>query len=143
MAKSRKPAITGVARPEGFLDDIVRPIIQKGAKAVANKTLSQKSIDIYRKFPKSTSMGRAIRRGGTRSHSIGRKALDISDEIARKRARAYESAARKASETGKSAKKVDVLSSKARAARNQAGGLRPNASVRKAAKGARRRGGYR
>lgn len=140
----RKPAIDfGGSRPQGVLDDIVRPIIQKGAKAVAKKTLSQKSIDIYRKFPKSTSMGRAIRGGQKGSHRIGRKALDISDEMARKRARSYESAARKAYETGKSPKKIDVLSSKARAARNQAGGLRPNASVRKAAKGARRRGGYR
>ena len=36
MAKSRKPAIANVARPEGFLDDIVRPIIQKNAKKVAD-----------------------------------------------------------------------------------------------------------
>lgn len=142
MAKGRKPAITGVARPEGFLDDIVRPIIQKGAKAVAKKTLSQGSIDIYRKFPKSTSIGRAIRGGQKGSHKVGRKALDISTEMASKRAKAYQSAARKASETGKSATKVEVLSSKARAARNAASGLQ-NASVRKAAKGARRRGGYR
>ena len=143
MAKARKPAIAGVARPEGFLDDVVRPIIQKGAKAVAKKTLPSGRVETYTKFPADTSMGRAIRRGpkGIKD-KIGYKAVDLSNETARKRAKAYQSAARKASETGKSAKKVDVLSSKARAARNNASGL-SNSSVRKAAKGARRRGGYR
>ena len=142
MAKGRKPAIDGLARPQGFLDDIVRPIIQKGARKVADKTLKQGSIDLYKKYPKSTSMGRAIRGGQNKRHKIGSTALDISTEMANKRAKAYQSAARKAHETGKSATKVEVLVSKARAARNEAAGLY-NSSVRKAAKGARRRGGYR
>ena len=36
MAKGRKPAISGVARPEGFLDDVVRPVVQKAARKVKN-----------------------------------------------------------------------------------------------------------
>lgn len=34
MAKGRKPAIGGLARPEGFLDDVVYPIAQKAARKV-------------------------------------------------------------------------------------------------------------
>ena len=34
MAKGRKSAIAGVARPEGFLDDVVRPVVQKAARKV-------------------------------------------------------------------------------------------------------------
>lgn len=36
MAKGRKPAIGGLARPQGFLDDVVYPIVQKGARKVQN-----------------------------------------------------------------------------------------------------------
>jgi len=39
MAKGRKPAIGGLARPEGFLDDVVRPVVQKAARKVMSKTL--------------------------------------------------------------------------------------------------------
>lgn len=35
MAKSRKPAITNVARPQGFVDDVVIGAAKKAAKAVA------------------------------------------------------------------------------------------------------------
>lgn len=48
MAKGRKPAIDGLARPQGFLDDIVRPIIQKGARKVANKAMVGTSKRSYR-----------------------------------------------------------------------------------------------
>lgn len=37
MAKGRKPAIGGVARPEGFLDDVVYPIVQKAARKASEK----------------------------------------------------------------------------------------------------------
>jgi len=40
MAKGRKPAITGMARPQGVLDDVVYPIIKKGARKVMRKTLN-------------------------------------------------------------------------------------------------------
>lgn len=36
--KGRKPAITNVARPEGFIDDVVRPIVSRVANKVGNKT---------------------------------------------------------------------------------------------------------
>lgn len=134
MAKGRKPAIDfGGSRPQGILDDIVRPIIQKGAKVVRKKTFTNNK---YR-----TNTLKAV--PYKIQDRIYKKAVDVDVSMALKRARSYEGAARKAYGTGKSPKKIDVLQSKARAARNQAGGLRPNASVRKAAKGARRRGGYR
>lgn len=143
MAKGRKPAITGVARPEGFLDDIVRPIIQKGAKAVAKKTLTPKRINTYTRFPADTSMGRAIR--GKKSNTsikerVGSKAIDISNATAAKRGKSYKDYAQRAYEKGND-KKMNVGMAKARAARTQAIGQQSN--VRKAAKGARRRGGYR
>jgi len=37
MAKGRKPAITGMARPQGVLDDVVYPVAQRAARKVANK----------------------------------------------------------------------------------------------------------
>lgn len=36
MAKGRKPAIDGLARPQGILDDVVYPIVQKAARKVGN-----------------------------------------------------------------------------------------------------------
>ena len=52
MAKGRKPAIDGFARPQGILDDVVYPIVQKAARKVANKAMvgtSKKSYKIYSK----------------------------------------------------------------------------------------------
>ena len=37
VAKARKSAIAGVARPEGFLDDVVYPIVQKAARKASGK----------------------------------------------------------------------------------------------------------
>lgn len=143
MAKGRKPAIAGVARPEGFLDDVVRPIIQKSAKAVAKKTLTPKRMNTYTRFPADTSMGRAIRgkKSKTIKEKVGAKAIDISNTTAAKRGKSYQDYAQRAYEKGND-KKMNVGMAKARAARNAASGLQ-NASVRKAAKGARMRGGYR
>jgi hypothetical protein len=88
MAKGRKPAIGGLARPEGFLDDVVRPVVQKAAKAVAKKTLSSQRMATYTKFPADTTMGRAIRRSKQpKMEKVGRKALDISIATAAKGAR--------------------------------------------------------
>ena len=39
MAKGRKPAIDGLARPQGILDDVVYPIVQKAARKVQKMTL--------------------------------------------------------------------------------------------------------
>ena len=53
MAKSRKPAITGIARPQGVLDDVVYPIVQKAAKKVkargVEKLMRTKRIQSYAK----------------------------------------------------------------------------------------------
>lgn len=114
----KKPAIDGVGRPQGFLDDIVRPIIQKGARKVKNSAFT-------------SNLPRNVRAG------ISRSARKVETEIAVKRSKSYWNKANKAYQADKSAKKVDVLMSKARAAQDL------SASVRKAAKGARRRGGYR
>jgi hypothetical protein len=34
---AKKPAITGLARPQGIIDDIVRPIVAKTARFIADK----------------------------------------------------------------------------------------------------------
>lgn len=129
MAKGRKPAIAGVARPEGFLDDIVRPIIQKGAKKVMSKTLKSGE----------PSIGQNLYYG----------AAKVESKMRTKRAVNYFNKTRKASAkldkalenesyrmASRQAKKADVGLAKSRA-------VVRNASVRKAAKGARMRGGYR
>ena len=53
MAKGRKPAITGMARPQGLLDDVVYPIVQKAARKVANKTITGTSKKSYRKYSRA------------------------------------------------------------------------------------------
>jgi len=137
MAKGRKPAIGGLARPEGFLDDIVRPVVQKAAKAVAKKTLSPTRMKTYTRFSADTPTGRAIRRSKQpKKEIVGRKALDLSNATAAKRSESYRDAAERAYRKGDD-KKMNVGMAKARAARNQAAGYQGN--VRKAAKGARRR----
>lgn len=125
MAKGRKPAIDGIARPQGILDDIVRPIIQKGAKAVKSK------VWVNQVGKKGKDSARVIE--GRLFRTADR--VEYSTRMARQKS--YSQKARVAVAKEKSPKKIDVLQSKARAAGN------PVYSVRKAAKGARRRGGYR
>jgi len=36
MAAKKKPAIANVARPQGFIDDVIYPIAQKAARKVGN-----------------------------------------------------------------------------------------------------------
>ena len=112
MAKGRKPAIAGVARPEGFLDDVVRPVIQKAAKSVGAGVIEKKmaTTRAVNYFNKTRKASRKLD-----------KALENES---------YRMASRQA-------KKADVGLAKTRAV-----GIR-GSSVRKAAKGARRRGGYR
>jgi len=56
MAKGRKPAIGGLARPEGFLDDVVYPIVQKAARKVANKAMTGTSKKSYRIYSKANRL---------------------------------------------------------------------------------------
>lgn len=122
----RKPAIDGIARPQGVLDDIIRPIIQKTAGKV-KKTYYARAIKATK-----GDYSRVI-------HSRPYRTADkIEFDIARKRQKSYSRKARVAVAKEKSPKKIDVLQSKARAA-----GHPTFYSVRRAAKGARRRGGYR
>lgn len=68
MAKGRKPAIELSGRPQGILDDIVRPIIQKGARAVSK---------------------------ASKSPSVKVKAAEMSAKVGAKRGTAYNKQARK------------------------------------------------
>jgi hypothetical protein len=131
MAKGRKPAIGGLARPEGFLDDIVRPVIQKAADKVAKKTLSASSYRQLKHWDKTSSMGKALRRGAARQDgSFGVKAFDLAESTRMKRVQSYSDAARKANKQGKYPK-METKVKKAVAANNT------NASVRRAAKAQR------
>ena len=88
MAKGRKPAITGMARPEGFLDDVVRPIVQKGARKVqdiagrhvakqkGDKVVVAKGVDLARR-------------------KVVRSAYNFEKKVAQKRAAGYAKSGRK------------------------------------------------
>ena len=122
MAKGRKPAIDGIARPQGFLDDIVRPVIQKGARKVANKAMVGTS---------------------KRSYRIMSAADKLEDKMLRKRASGYMKDQAKAHKKNKS-KAYSVANAKATAVMMEQGRkigretwVKPR-SVRQAAKSARR-----
>lgn len=112
MAKGRKPAIDGLARPQGFLDDVVYPIAQKAARAVMSKTLKAGEPSLREKaYWAAAKAERAV---------------------TNKRVKSYSDTARKAFK-GKKYGKMETAIKKAQAANN------PNASVRKAAKAQRGR----
>lgn len=129
MAKGRKPAITGVARPEGFLDDIVRPIIQKGAKKV-------KDVSFTSNLPKNVRTG------------ISRSARTVETKVAAKRAAGYaksgskgyakmeDAIERKFRNMGsvRNSKKIDAGAYKYVLNQKKEEALRSGRSVRKAAK---------
>ena len=88
MAKGRKPAIDGLARPQGVLDDVVRPIIQKGARKVqdiagrhvakqkGDKVVVAKGVDLARR-------------------KVVRSAYNFEKKVAQKRAAGYAKSGRK------------------------------------------------
>jgi hypothetical protein len=61
MAKGRKPAIDGLARPQGILDDVVYPLVQKAARKVANKTITGTSKKSYRAYVRAAGVEDAMR----------------------------------------------------------------------------------
>ena len=82
MAKGRKPAIDGLARPQGVLDDIVRPIIQKGARTVYNSAA--------RSVVNSKGDKAKIVSGATKLHrKVAAKAERLEDKMMRKRQSGY------------------------------------------------------
>ena len=129
---ARKPAIDGLARPQGVLDDIVRPIIQKGAKKVKNVAFT-------------SNLPQSVRAG------ISRSARKVEIKTAAKRSSSYWHKAYKANEKMHNALQKDALGRASRQhkkstvqlAKAYAAQEITKGSVRKAAKGARRRGGYR
>lgn len=122
---AKKPAIGGLARPEGFKDDIVRAGVQKVASVVraATKTNNKYRPKTLKAVPFKVQ------------DRIYKKSVDVESSMAGKRAVSYYKGAIKANKKN-NAKKMDVALSKTRA-------VQGGASVRKAAQGARRRGGYR
>lgn len=118
MAKGRKPAITGVARPQGFLDDIVRPIIQKGARKVANKAMVGSSKKSYNLYQKAAGVEDAMRT--KRAAGFTKK----SDKQYNKATDAYEKASEKAGSTKRAnalQKKSDINKAKAKGAKEGGG----------------------
>ena len=112
MAKGRKPAITGVARPEGFLDDIVRPVIQKGAKVVKSKVwvnqVGKKGKDSARVIE-----GRLFRTADKIEHTMrAKRATNYATKSAVQKDKAT-AAYKKAMNTAGSTKKANALQKKA------------------------------
>lgn len=116
MAKGRKPAIELSGRPQGILDDIVRPIIQKGARAVA---------------------------GVSKNPSVIVKAAKVSAEAGYKRGTAYNKQAKKlASKAAKANsmekfRKSERLASRSLVASNKSDAAYKMGNVGKTAKQAR------
>lgn len=118
MPKGRKPAIANIARPQGVLDDVIRPIIQKAAQVVANKAIvksSKKSYNVYQKAVGVEDTMRIKRAAGftKKSNTQYDKATD-----------AYEKASRTAGSTKRAnafQKKSDINKAKAKGAK-QGGG---------------------
>lgn len=122
---ARKPAIDGLARPQGVLDDIVRPIIVKTAGKL-NKAIYSRGIQRTKGDSTKVIHSKAFRATSRVEHAVSRA-----------RQKSYQRAARIANAKD-NIKKESVKMAKARAAGN------PRLySVRKAAKGARMRKGYR
>ena len=82
MAKGRKPAIDGLARPQGILDDVVYPIVQKAARKVANKTITGTSNKSYRVYQRALQMEDAVK--ARRLESYTRKAKKGTPQITKK-----------------------------------------------------------
>jgi hypothetical protein len=116
MAKGRKPAIDGLARPQGVLDDIVRPIIQKGARAVSK---------------------------ASKSPSVKVKAAQVSAKVGTKRAVGYNKQAQKLAGKASEAnmkeqfRKSERLATRSLVASNKSVAAFKMGSVRKTAESAR------
>lgn len=83
MAAKKKPAIANVARPEGFIDDVVLPLAQKATRAVGYRGLGKvvaargrsygsKAIKAYSKSDKAVS-GRAAERQMKKANVLAAK----------------------------------------------------------------------
>jgi hypothetical protein len=75
MAKGRKPAIDGLARPQGILDDVVYPLVQKAARKVANKAMTGTSKKSYRTYSRALQVEDTMRL--KREKSYRKKAANI------------------------------------------------------------------
>ena len=127
MAKGRKPAITGMSRPQGILDDVVYPLAQKAARKVRNVSFTSN-------LPKNSRT------------KITRTAREIEQRASSRRGVSYIGKMNKAH--GKM--EIAIEEGRDRAARRQAGKVvlnqkklvaknTPNASVRRSAKAQRAR----
>ena len=129
----RKPAIDfGGSRPQGLLDDIVRPVIQKGAKKIKNVAFTSNLPKNVRAGISSSARKVEMKTAAKRSSSYWRKAYKANEKM-------HDALKKDAlGRASRQHKKSTVQLAKAYAAQEVSKG-----SVRKAAKGARQRGGYR
>jgi len=92
MAAKKKPAIANVARPEGFIDDVVLPIAQKAVRASSNR-LSRKSANALTARGASRKFAKSLERS-TKAKRIGAKRsvmyYDKSDKLMDKSISNYE-----------------------------------------------------
>lgn len=134
MAKGRKPAIAGVARPEGFLDDVVRPVIQKGARAVQRKTLKSGEPSIGQNLyygAAKVERKMATKRAAGYAKSGRKGYAKMEDAIERKYTEGMHSA--------RNRKKIDAGAYKYVVNQKKEEALKRGASVRKAAKDYRKK----
>ena len=134
MAKARKPAISNVARPQGFLDDVVRPIIQKGAKKVMSKTLKSGEPSIGQNLyygAAKVERKMATKRAAGYAKSGRKGYAKMEDAIERRYTDGITSA--------RNAKKIDTGGYKYVVNQKKEEALKRGASVRKAAKDYRKK----
>ena len=147
MAKGRKPAIAGVARPEGFLDDVVRPVIQKGARQVQNIA--------GRHIAKAKGDKAVVAKGADLARrKVVRSAYTLEKKVAQKRAAGYAKSGRKGyakmedaierkytegMHSARNRKKIDAGAQRYVVNQKKEEALRRGASVRKAAKDYRKK----
>lgn len=102
MAKGRKPAITGLARPEGIVDDIIIPAAQSLALGAARKVSRVRTPNVAKRAPKVS------RRMSNTSAKLG----DVSDRLRSRQQGMYEqkawSSAEKAYEGTRSSNRAYV-----------------------------------
>ena len=112
MAKGRKPAITGMARPQGILDDVVYPLAQRAARKVENVSFTSN-------LPRSART------------KITRKASSVESKMAQKRMSSYARKAEKADFRAEKALEKSYKFAGPTSRRNARGMRRADAAYRK------------
>jgi hypothetical protein len=99
MAKTKKPAITGMSRPEGIIDDIIFPIADKALRTVrySKNTKLIKKIDKLesKKKPLPAKKSKTLDKVYTKQDKLSRRSEDGLGIGNERRRQAYENTAEK------------------------------------------------